>query len=96
MGAPVGNTNNTDGRLWRQAIRRALEKRSQSSKVEAMDALAEKLLAKCDEGDMAALKEFGDRIDGKPSQAVTVANPEGQEFVTKVVREIVRAKDSDA
>ena len=49
---------------------RALEKRSRASMVEALDDLAEKLLQGCDDGDITALKELGDRLDGKAIQQV--------------------------
>lgn len=95
MSAPIGNQFATKSRLWRQAIERALGNRSRVDQVEALDALAEKLLARCDEGDMAALKELGDRLDGKPAQSVTVAGDEERPLIHKVVREIVRATDKD-
>jgi hypothetical protein len=71
MGAPVGNQNAARAKLWTAAIMRALEARS--SRLEqknALDALAEKLLQQCDEGDMTALKELGDRIEGKAAQPI--------------------------
>ena len=49
---------------------RALEKRSRLEQKEALDDIAEALIAKAAEGDMGALKELGDRLDGKPSQAI--------------------------
>lgn len=52
------------------AIERALDKRGANDRRAALDALAENLLAKCDEGDMSALKELGDRLDGKPAQVI--------------------------
>lgn len=66
-----GNPNGTvKTRRWSAAIERALDKRAggdgQSHK--ELDKLAEKLLANCDTGDLAALKELGDRLDGKPKQ----------------------------
>jgi len=36
----------------------------------ALDELAGKLLDKAGEGDMTALKELGDRLDGKPAQTI--------------------------
>ena len=69
-GAPIGNKNATKSRPWAAAINRALAQRSLKEQKEALDLLAEKLLAQCDEGDMHALKELGDRLDGKPSQVV--------------------------
>ena len=76
MGAPVGNQNAAKAKLWQAAIMRALENRAGSDKVKALDELAEKLLLKCDESDMAALKELGDRLDGKPAQSIG-GDPEG-------------------
>ena len=51
---------------------RALRKRSKSDKIEALDELAEKLLELVEAGDLGALKEFGDRLDGKPGQTIDV------------------------
>jgi hypothetical protein len=70
MAAPLGNNNASKGKRWAIAIERALRKRSKSDQMEALDDLAEKLLANCDTGDMAALKELGDRLDGKAAQTV--------------------------
>ena len=95
-GAPIGNTNATKGRPWRDAIDRALETRGRYDRKLALDALAEKLLAKCDEGDMSALRELGDRLDGKPAQAVQLSNAEGEAFrVAAVEQRIVDPKDAD-
>lgn len=54
---------------------RALRKRSKSDQLEALDDLAERLLKECDKGDMAALKELGDRVEGRAVQAIS--NPDG-------------------
>ena len=71
-GAPLGNQNAANKRLWRAAINRALERRTQSRAdgIKEIDALAEKLLELVAAGDLPALREFGDRVDGKPSQAI--------------------------
>ena len=73
MAAAIGNQYAAKSKRWAMAIERALEHRSRVMQVEALDLLAEKLLAKCDEGDLSALKELGDRMDGKSAQAVTVS-----------------------
>jgi hypothetical protein len=70
VGAPVGNRNANKGRIWRDAIHRALAKRARSDQVVALDELAEKLLTLADQGDLGALKELGDRLEGKAVQAV--------------------------
>lgn len=77
IGAQPGNTNQSKGRPWAAAIARALEKRSLVEQRDALDDLAEKLLAKADEGDLEALKELGNRLDGKPAQSVALTGEEG-------------------
>lgn len=71
-GAPLGNKNAAKPRIWHQAIMRALEihDKSRIDGKKEIDALAEKLLELVRAGDLNALKEFGDRLDGKPAQAI--------------------------
>jgi hypothetical protein len=78
-GAPLGNKNAAKPRIWHQAIMRALETREKSriDGKKEIDALADRLLDLVAAGDLAALKEFGDRLDGKPAQALTVSGEEG-------------------
>ena len=52
------------------AICRVIEQRGAVAKAEALDAIAEKLLDLAGEGDIQALKELGDRLDGKPTQTI--------------------------
>jgi hypothetical protein len=73
MGAPAGNQNAAKAKVWHAAIMRALDKRGAGDRVKALDELAGKLLDLVATGDLAALKEFGDRLDGKPAQAVAVS-----------------------
>ncbi len=75
MAAAPGNQYAANGRRWRDAIDRALGMRSRREGIEALDALAEKLLTLADEGDLGALKELGDRLDGKSPQAIV--GPDG-------------------
>ncbi len=70
MAAPLGSQNYIKGRRWRDAIERALSRRAKSDQIAALDDLAEKLLALCDQGDLGALKELGDRLEGRAVQAV--------------------------
>ena len=39
-----------------------------------INAIVEKLIEAAKSGDMAAIREVGDRLDGKPAQAITGAN----------------------
>lgn len=66
-GAPEGNTNSSkNNRLWAETIRRAVVQ----SDGKRLRKIAEALLDKAAEGDIAAIKELGDRLDGKSTQAI--------------------------
>lgn len=67
-GAPIGNRNGSKQKLWEDAIRRAIL----ADDGKRLRAIAERLLDKAAEGDIAAMKELGDRIDGKPAQMVGI------------------------
>jgi hypothetical protein len=79
MGAPVGNKNATKNKLWADAINRALL----AEDGKKLRALADKLIDRALEGDVTALKEVGDRVDGKPAQAITGAD--GGDLVVKLM-----------
>ena len=64
-GAPEGNTNsNSNNRLWANTIRKAVIQ----ADPEKLMRIANAMLAKAEEGDMIAIKELGDRLDGKSMQ----------------------------
>jgi len=93
MGAPRGNQNAAKAKVWRAAIERALERRTKSrlDGIREIDALAEKLLELVAAGDLPALKEFGDRIDGKPAQAIVGDNAADPVNIREIV---IRAVDA--
>jgi ribosomal protein S6E (S10) len=73
MGAPLGNQNGTkQNRWWAETLKRALLQEDGKK----LRALAEKLIARAEEGDIAALKEIGDRVDGRPQQAIVGGSDE--------------------
>jgi len=81
--------------MWSAAINRALEKRAGGDKIKALDDLAEKLLAACESGDLPALKELGDRLEGKPGQSIDLGSDPDRPVLQKIVREIVRTQNKD-
>jgi hypothetical protein len=91
MGAPVGNQNAAKAKQWTAAIQRALAKRSKVESALAIDDLAEKLLLACDKGEIGALKELGDRLEGKPAQALTIGGDSDAPLETKIEVVLVRA-----
>ena len=90
-GAPAGNTNSSkNNRLWADTIRRACIQ----ADGEMLRRIADKLLEQAADGNIQAMKEIGDRLDGKAAQALT--NAEGGDLFEsfhKIAREIVRPKD---
>ena len=69
-----GQSGNPGGRpkrakIWREAIERAIKRREQADP-QALEKLADKLLAQVEAGDVAAMKEFADRVDGKVPQGI--------------------------
>lgn len=65
-GAPKGNQNAARGRVWREAIDRAIKRDR-----EALNRVAKALITAAEAGDMQAIKELGDRLDGKVSQPIS-------------------------
>lgn len=73
MAAPVGNNNAGKNKPWQEAIRRALARAEDEGNYRSLNALADKLLDKASEGDMSAIRELGDRLDGKAQQDINAA-----------------------
>lgn len=93
-GGQPNNKNAMSKKPWQAAICRALEKRTLSSKREALDDLAEKFLLACDSGDISAFKDLADRLDGKPTQTIggDPENPIGHSHaVSESTRELLES-----
>ena len=87
-GAPLGNKNASKNRPWSEAINRALL----AEDGKKLRALADKLIDAAMEGDVTALKEIGDRIEGKPAQSVMLGSDPDNPFVTRVERAVLDPK----
>jgi len=62
-----GNTNsNRNNRLWADTLKRALIQ-ADGNKIRA---IADALIEKAASGDVSAIRELGDRVDGKPTQQI--------------------------
>lgn len=64
-----GNLGAAAHQVWRDAIRRAAMQRDGKQ----LRALADRLIDKALEGDVSALKEIGDRLDGRPAQTIEMS-----------------------
>jgi len=72
MAAPIKAVGPKSDKLWRQAIMLAVNRVSQDGKTKHLDILAHRLVKSAAEGDVSALREIGDRLDGKPAQSVAI------------------------
>jgi hypothetical protein len=62
-----GNTHSSkNNRLWADTLKRALMQ-ADGDKIRA---IAEALIEKAASGDVSAIRELGDRVDGKPTQQI--------------------------
>lgn len=71
-GGQPGNQNAARGADWRQAIKRALAHNSGTNYRDGLDKVAKKFVEAAENGDPWAMKELGDRMDGKPAQSITM------------------------
>ena len=74
-GAPLGNDNAARGALFGGALRRVLAEAGTNR--EKLLEIADALVAKAMSGDVPAIKEIADRIDGKVPQGVNHSGPNG-------------------
>lgn len=70
MAAPLGNSNAKEGKLWKHAIKRALARKMNGTVEHGLDRAADQFVAAVFSGEQWAIKELGDRIDGRPAQTI--------------------------
>lgn len=89
-GAPLGNKNGAKSRLFEQALIRAIKQRDlELGEGETLRGIAEALLDKCKTADMQAIKELGDRLDGKPAQTIAGDDENPLRLISRIERVIV-------
>ncbi len=70
MGRPAGSTND---RTWRGALVKAVSQRANGKgSPKKLELIANKCVDQAVAGECWALKEVGDRLDGKPAQAIAI------------------------
>ena len=70
MGAPIGNRNNSKGKMFNDALRRQL-----IQSPERIAKIVEVLISEAEQGQAWAIKELIDRCDGKPTQIIETEMP---------------------
>jgi hypothetical protein len=67
-GAPIGNKNAQKGRIWNDALKKAIAQDNGKRLRESI----EQLLNLAAKGEPWAIKELADRLDGRPKQTNTL------------------------
>lgn len=90
----AGNANSgrRQEKPFRDALKMELAAAGEDNK--ALRNIARALISKAEEGDMQAIREFADRIDGKVPQAVIGDEENPLHFVHAITRKIIDASHS--
>ena len=79
MAAPKGNQNARAGRAWRDAVNYVLAEKGRqldgdgTAIEKGLRSVARKFVEQAEAGEAWALKELGDRVDGKAAQAIDLS-----------------------
>jgi len=84
MAAAPGSTNRADGKRFQLAVQAAL-KRKGKDQWETLTDIAEKLVDEALDGNMPAIKEIADRIEGKAAQQVMLTDGAGEPLKIQLV-----------
>jgi hypothetical protein len=86
-----GNTySSKNNRLWAETLRRAVVQ----SDAERLRMIAEALIDKAASGDVSAIKELGDRIDGKSVATTELTGVDGSNLPISIGINFVKPDDS--
>jgi len=88
MAAPMGNNNSVKGKRWRNTIAERIKE------LDAMKSLADALITEALTGNITALKEIGDRLDGKSVQGIELGGIDGEPMETVSTIRIVAGDGS--
>ena len=89
-GAPLGHTNSSrNNRIWGNIIK----KYAMQEDYKRLHAMAEKLYEKAAEGDLGAIKEVGDRLDGKAIATTELSGVDGKDLPISIGLDFVKPKD---
>lgn len=72
MAAPKRPVGSKSDKLWRDAISRAVHRIQAGKKTKFLETIANRLVKEAANGDLVAMKEIGDRLDGRATQQIDV------------------------
>ena len=81
-------------KMYREALRLELADMSEGKDLKKLREIARAHIEKAAAGDMQAIKELADRLDGRPAQILEHSGPDS-EPITEIVREIVHMPPPD-
>ena len=81
-------------KIYREALRLELADMSEGVHLKKLREIARAHIEKAAAGDMQAIKELADRLDGKPAQFLEHSGPDSEPKITRIVREIVHTRPS--
>ena len=93
----IGNQNAYGNKPWADALRRTMA-RYEGGKKNALNLIADQTVKLAVSGEQWAVKEIGDRTDGKAAQSVALTGAEGKDLLAPLVaaaeslRESIRGK----
>lgn len=82
MSAPIGNRNAAKAKIFSDALKRYVETDNYRKLNQAAEALVNMAIG----GDIAAIKELADRLEGKPIQKTEVAGEDGGPVVIEILK----------
>lgn len=86
-GGQVGNQNASKGKRFASVLEARIEE------LKAMPLIAQALIDKALDGDMQAIKEVADRLDGKPKQQIDVGGQEDNPLITAIKVTLVKSTE---
>ena len=93
-GGQPGNSNNRRGRIFASALAEALALPSRVDQMARIAVIANQLVEQAEAGDLQAIREIADRLDGKPAQAI-VGDPENPlHVIAEIRRKVVEGSDA--
>lgn len=96
MAAPKNPKGAKSDKEWRAAIQRAVKRTTADGKARRLEALADAIVNAGLAGDIAAIKEIGDRLDGKPHQTqdTNITMGAGEAFI-QMLRLVARTEPNE-
>jgi len=81
MAAPKGNQFASKAKIWSDLIRKEF-----TQNPERMRRIVDRLLTEAEDGNMTAIREIGDRLEGKPLQQVEATGANGSPLIVQIVK----------